>query len=117
MMAPDRRDRSVGAWRCHRADDRPEARGNYRAVGGPADDVEAWRERRQMIGAVLGRGGVALGPFESKRLMGSAAAPFRLTDDIAQLPASGVGARDRRCGMAPALTKAIIRSVIENCTT
>jgi GNAT superfamily N-acetyltransferase len=64
--------------------------------------IERWK-------AVLERGGVALGAFDGKRLVGIAVLEYHLTEHMAHLVALFVSKDSRRQGIASQLTQEIMR--------
>jgi GNAT superfamily N-acetyltransferase len=77
----------------HRGQRNTAAWGNY---------IERWK-------AVLERGGVALGAFDGKRLVGIAVLEYHLTEGMAHLVALFVSKDSRRQGIAAQLTQETMR--------
>ncbi len=68
-----------------------------------------WQNYLERWKAVLERGGVALGAFDGKRLVGIAVLEYHLTERMAHLVALFVSKDSRRQGIAARLTQEVMR--------
>lgn len=71
--------------------------------------AEIWKSYVEQWQAFLEQGGIAIGAFDGKRLVGIAVLRYHLTESMAQLAALFVGRTYRRQGIAARLVQEVIR--------